>query len=453
MFPTPAAAPAYSGEQPLGVYAVLPAAGVALSPTGEEIRTIFVTGFPANVHERELHNLVCFLPGYEASQMNLKSTAAGTSPQGFALFATPAAAQSAMLLLHDMPFDVDCHLRCEMAHKNMYLKSDDPTIRRADVSRGQGGPVGAAGSGVMAGGAGMAPMASMSGGMGGMGGPAMAVAARPQPAATLVATMGPHAGMPAYTAMAPHAAFTTGPLLASTLAALRPAGHAVHHHGGGGGGATLLPPPGQASAMAASHAGLINPTPVAGFGPVTNKFDNPPCNTLFIGNLGDTVDEGELTALFACQPGYKQLKLLRHPRQVSCFVEFGDVNSAAAVHSALQGALLTSSDRGPIRIQFSKNPYGKRNPQMGGMGYGMGMGMGGSLSASSASSSAALFGAAAAAAVGGGGGVITMGHMHHGGGGGMGGSAMANAIMAAGGGGGSGEFGGWSQQFTGGLMG
>ena len=37
------------------------------------------------------------------------------------------------------------------------------------------------------------------GGMGGMGGPAMAVAARPQPAATLVATMGPHAGMPAYT--------------------------------------------------------------------------------------------------------------------------------------------------------------------------------------------------------------------------------------------------------------
>lgn len=70
MFPTPAAAPAYSGEQPLGVYAVLPAAGVALSPTGEEIRTIFVTGFPANVHERELHNLVCFLPGYEASQVS-----------------------------------------------------------------------------------------------------------------------------------------------------------------------------------------------------------------------------------------------------------------------------------------------------------------------------------------------------------------------------------------------
>ncbi|KAG2428385.1 hypothetical protein HYH02_014401 [Chlamydomonas schloesseri] len=376
--------------------------------------------------------------------MNLKSTAAGTSPQGFALFTTPAAAQSAMLLLHDMPFDVDCHLRCEMAHKNMYLKPDDPTIRRADASRGQGGPMGA-GGGMAAAAGGMAPM---SGGMQAMGAPAMAVAARPAPTATLVATMGPHGGMPTYTAMAPHT-FTTGPLLASTLAALRPA--AVHHHAGSG--ATLLPAPGQAGAMAASHAGLINPTPVAGFGPVTNKFDNPPCNTLFIGNLGDTVDEGELTALFACQPGYKQLKLLRHPRQVSCFVEFADVNSAAAVHSALQGALLTSSDRGPIRIQYSKNPYGKRSPQMGMAGMGYGMGMGGSLSASSASSSAALFGAAAAAAVGGGGGVITMGHMGHpGGGSGMGGSAMANAIMAASGGG-SGEFGGWGQPFSGGLMG
>lgn len=45
------------------------ASGPTLSPTGEEIRTIFVTGFPQNVHERELHNLVCFLPGYEASQV------------------------------------------------------------------------------------------------------------------------------------------------------------------------------------------------------------------------------------------------------------------------------------------------------------------------------------------------------------------------------------------------
>ncbi len=30
--------------------------------------------------------------------------------------------------------------------------------------------------------------------------------------------------------------------------------------------------------------------------------DNPPCNTLFIGNLGDSVDESDLNQLFAMQP-------------------------------------------------------------------------------------------------------------------------------------------------------
>ena len=76
-----AAAAGFGAEQPLGVYPVfgtgVPAGTVlttggpapTLSSTGEEIRTIFVTGFPPNVHERELHNLVCFLPGYEASQV------------------------------------------------------------------------------------------------------------------------------------------------------------------------------------------------------------------------------------------------------------------------------------------------------------------------------------------------------------------------------------------------
>jgi len=47
-------------------------------------------------------------------------------------------------------------------------------------------------------------------------------------------------------------------------------------------------------------------------------------------------------------------------QQVSCFVEFEDVNSAASCHMMLQGAVLASSDRGGIRIQFSKNPYGMR---------------------------------------------------------------------------------------------
>jgi len=53
-----------------------------------------------------------------------------------------------------------------------------------------------------------------------------------------------------------------------------------------------------------------------------NTKDNPPCNTLFIGNLGETVVEEELRSLFSVQPGYKQMKVLRQERNTVCFIEF-----------------------------------------------------------------------------------------------------------------------------------
>jgi hypothetical protein len=54
------------------------------------------------------------------------------------------------------------------------------------------------------------------------------------------------------------------------------------------------------------------------------------------------------------------MKLSRGMKGVTCFVEFQTVEAAMAVHDTLQGAMLTSSDRGGIRIQYSKNPFGKR---------------------------------------------------------------------------------------------
>lgn len=91
-----------------------------------------------------------------------------------------------------------------------------------------------------------------------------------------------------------------------------------------------------------------------------NTKDNPPCNTLFIGNLGEAVNETELRSLFNGQPGFRQMKVLRHGKNTVCFIEFLDVNSAMSVHANLQGAVLSTSDRGGIRIQFSKNPYGRK---------------------------------------------------------------------------------------------
>lgn len=41
--------------------------GYAPAPFGnpDEVRTVFMTGFPPDVKERELNNMLRFLPGYE----------------------------------------------------------------------------------------------------------------------------------------------------------------------------------------------------------------------------------------------------------------------------------------------------------------------------------------------------------------------------------------------------
>lgn len=69
---------------------------------------------------------------------------------------------------------------------------------------------------------------------------------------------------------------------------------------------------------------------------VSNTKDNPPCNTLFVGNLGDTVSEAELRQLFGTLAGFRQLKLIRGARSVTCFVEFNDLPSAMACHQNQQ---------------------------------------------------------------------------------------------------------------------
>ena len=56
--------PAYHAPPPVAGYA--PAGAYAPGPGAvEDLRTVFVTGFPNEVKERELNNLLRFLPGYE----------------------------------------------------------------------------------------------------------------------------------------------------------------------------------------------------------------------------------------------------------------------------------------------------------------------------------------------------------------------------------------------------
>lgn len=69
-----------------------------------QVRTIFITGLPNDVKERELQNLLRWLPGYEASQINMKSE----QPMGFALFSMPQHAMAAKDALQVLILDKTC---------------------------------------------------------------------------------------------------------------------------------------------------------------------------------------------------------------------------------------------------------------------------------------------------------------------------------------------------------
>ncbi|XP_024516969.1 cell wall integrity protein scw1 isoform X2 [Selaginella moellendorffii] len=259
----------------------------------DEVRTIFVLGFPPDVKERELQNLLRWWPGYEASQMNFK----GDQPMGFALFSTASMAMAARDALQNLVFDADAKsvLRAEMAKKNLYVKRGVTGINAEGTAYDHSKRMRTGGE---------------------------CTPAYPPPFAPPPPPAWPPQG---YMAPAPYDPYGSYPV-------------------------AQVPPP------------VPPPAPVApaGYAPVQNTKDNPPCNTLFIGNLGEATSEAELRGLFSSQPGFRQMKVLRQGRSTVCFIEFVDVNTAMAVHTNLQGAVLSTSDRGGMRIQYSKNPYGRK---------------------------------------------------------------------------------------------
>ncbi|CAA2965939.1 U1 small nuclear ribonucleo A-like [Olea europaea subsp. europaea] len=266
----------------------------ALQSPSDEVRTIFISGLPEDVKERELQNLLRWLPGYEASQVNFK----GEHPMGFALFATAQHALAAKDAIQDMVFDADSKsvLHTEMAKKNLFVKRGivaDSNAYDQNKRMRTGGDYTHAGY--------LSPSPF-----------------HPPPAPV----WGPHGYM-----------------------APPPPPYDPY------GGYAVPPVPMPASAPVPAPSSYV---------PVQNNKDNPPCNTLFIGNLGENINEEELRGIFSAQPGFKQMKVLRQERHTVCFIEFEDVNSATHVHRSLQGAVIPSSGSVGMRIQYSKNPFGRR---------------------------------------------------------------------------------------------
>lgn len=83
--------------------------------------------------------------------------------------------------------------------------------------------------------------------------------------------------------------------------------------------------------------------------PVLSDQNNPPCNTLYVGNLPIQASEDELRTLFVQCPGYKRLSFRQKTNGPMCFVEFENSDYAAAAMNDLYGTMLSNSVKGMSR--------------------------------------------------------------------------------------------------------
>ncbi|TGO34217.1 hypothetical protein BHYA_0207g00150 [Botrytis hyacinthi] len=88
---------------------------------------------------------------------------------------------------------------------------------------------------------------------------------------------------------------------------------------------------------------------------------NPPCNTLSVGNLPSDASAKELMAIFSKQKGFKRLCLTAKQNGPTCSVQFEDIIYATNSLRALNGASLPNSTKGGIQLSFSKQPLGVRS--------------------------------------------------------------------------------------------
>ncbi|KAI8321794.1 hypothetical protein GQ54DRAFT_240972, partial [Martensiomyces pterosporus] len=120
---------------------------------------------------------------------------------------------------------------------------------------------------------------------------------------------------------------------------------------------------GLSTAMAATFAstpvGMV--IPMATTRSVNSNDQNPPCNTLYVGNLPVGAKEEELRQAFMMAPGYKRMSFRAKPNSgPMCFVEFDTIDFATIAMRELDGRMLTNSVGGGIRLSYSKNPLGVR---------------------------------------------------------------------------------------------
>ncbi|KAJ1823365.1 hypothetical protein LPJ60_001611 [Coemansia sp. RSA 2675] len=101
--------------------------------------------------------------------------------------------------------------------------------------------------------------------------------------------------------------------------------------------------------------------PMANTRSVNSNDQNPPCNTIYVGNLPFGAKEDELYTIFRNSLGYKRMSYRAKPNSgPMCFVEFENIDFATLAMNEHDGRMLSNSVNGGIRLSYSKNPLGVR---------------------------------------------------------------------------------------------
>ncbi|OAD08555.1 hypothetical protein MUCCIDRAFT_136018 [Mucor lusitanicus CBS 277.49] len=278
----------------------------------DDVTTIFVVGFPDDMQEREFQNMFVFAKGFEAASLkwhckdqqddqdfySILSNLSKKQMIGFARFSTRQEAKDAAMAMNGKRVDVEkgCILKAEMAKKNLHIKRNS-----------------------------IVPSAS---------------------------AINSNSLMPSAVLLPEPASASTAPMSIMSRRLSQPQ---IQHND--------LFPTSQPSATAGAGYESFSPLPsdllisAGSFRPTNSPADqNPPCNTLYVGNLPPATSEDELRSLFSTCEGYKRMCFRQKPQGPMCFVEFEDVVYATQAMSQHQGHVLSNSVKGGIRLSFSKNP-------------------------------------------------------------------------------------------------
>ncbi|CAG8461148.1 7193_t:CDS:2 [Paraglomus occultum] len=374
----------------------------------EEISTIFVVGFPDDMQEREFQNMFIFSPGFEAATLKIPQKDSsdddsngnnnGNNPRkqiiGFAKFRSRVEAVDARNVLTGRKVDAEkgSVLKAEMAKKNLHTKrglsNDQNTPLNYPLLANKRFPPANINTGAPGFDAFVSPYAHAL--------PSELLAAEypydlysdvsgvytPTTPTTPVCELGPFSARGSFDA--------SNGAIAGMVGAPRGLANNVRYGNKGfiDGeelyvskttpveilGGKKLPPvnplfgndelSNRMAQLALSSSAVASSPSVGGNLPfrTPNPADqNPPCNTLYVGNLPMNTSEEELKQLFSKCPGYKRMCFRTKQNGPMCFVEFEDVHYATQAMTELYGNPLSNSVKGGIRLSFSKNPLGVRS--------------------------------------------------------------------------------------------